>query len=475
MKVLTPAEMREVDRRTIELGIPGLVLMENAGHRVVEFLERRFAPLSAHRIVIICGKGNNGGDGLVIARQLLTRIRPLSLDVLLAADPAELKGDAAANLRMFQACGGTLVNEIEPRMRAATLVVDALLGTGSQGAVSGRYASLCEEMNQGFPLACRVAVDVPSGDVRAHYTVTLVAPKVDQVLWPGYEQNGELVVGGIGTPSHLLDDIQLNLSEARDFAALLGPRVRNSNKGLYGHVLVVGGSVGKTGAAAMTGMAALRSGAGLVTVACDAPQLPPELMTAKLSEVDTALDGKTTVALGPGLGAGPAARELTRRLFDNTPLPLVVDADALNCLAGSDFRGGDHLRVLTPHPGEMSRLCGLSTADVQSDRLGVARRFAAERNVVLVLKGDRTVIALPGGAAWINPTGSPAMSTGGTGDILTGMIAGLMAQSPGDLAVRAAVWLHGRSGELGAMRLGERPLIATDLLSFLPEAMRECA
>lgn len=474
MKVLTPEEMREVDRQTIALGIPGAVLMENAGARVVEFLAGRFAPLAMQRIVIICGKGNNGGDGLVIARQLLTRYRPQALHVVLASDPAEMRGDAAASLRMFQACGGEFTAVIPPLARAATIVVDALLGTGMKGPAEGHYGHLIHEVNHGFPAAKIVAVDVPSGDVRADHTVTFAAPKLEQVLWPGYERNGELIVGPIGTPDYLTEHIALSLSQAVDFVELFQPRARNSNKGLYGHVLVAGGSAGKTGAAAMTGLAALRAGAGLVTVASEGGTMPPELMTADLNEIDRALENKTVAAVGPGLGSGERGIQLARRLFREAALPLVMDADGLNALAGSDWRGGEHLRVITPHPGEMGRLCGVAAGEIQNDRLGFARRLAAERNVTVVLKGDRTVIALPDGRAWINPTGSPALATGGTGDILTGLTAGLLAQFPEDLAVRAAVWLHGRAGELGAAELGEKSLIATDLLSYLPEAMREC-
>lgn len=474
MKVLTPAEMRDLDRRAIELGIPGIVLMENAGARVVEFLAGRFSPLSAQRIVIVCGKGNNGGDGLVIARQLLTRFHPARLDVLLASDPAEFQGDAAANYRMFELCGGKVSREIAPIARAATLVIDALLGTGVKGPVTGSYAEWVHEINTGFPLAKIVAVDVPSGEVRAHHTITFVAPKIEQVLGPGYELNGELIIASIGTPARLTDGIQLHLSGPEDFAPLFRPRPRDSNKGDYGHVLVVGGAAGKTGAVTMTGLAALRAGAGLVSVASEAASLPPELMGEPLDGFT--LERKTVLAVGPGLGSLAHHQHLARALFAESQQPLVADADALNALAGTDFKGGDAPRVLTPHPGEIGRLCGLSVSDVQSDRLGIARRFAAERNVIVVLKGDRTVIAHPDGKAWINPTGSPAMSTGGTGDILTGLIAGLIAQFPGEvlLAVRAAVWLHGRAGEIGAGRLGEKGLIATDLLSDLPEAMREC-
>jgi NAD(P)H-hydrate epimerase len=505
MKLLTAAQMREVDRRTIEMGVPGLILMENAGHRVLEFLGRRFAPLENQRIVILCGKGNNGGDGFVIARQLLIRCRPTSLHVLLAAAPEDLQGDAAANYRMFRIAGGSTVSGITPEMRAVTLVIDALLGTGIKGAATGRYNELIHEINTGFPLAKIVAVDIPSGMssdsaeaegecVRADATVTFTAPKIAQALWPNYEHCGELIVGHIGSPASLMEDIQLNLSEPSDFGHLFRPRARNSNKGVYGHVLVVAGGRGKTGAAAMTGIAALRAGAGLVTVATAESAVPvvashsPEIMTAALDETENGAitasafntirclsKKKTLLAIGPGLGTYRLTVELVRRSFADIPLPMVVDADALNALAGSDFRGSGPLRVLTPHPGEMSRLTGLSIREIQQDRIGAARKFAGERSVVVVLKGERTIIAFPDGRAWINPSGTPALATGGTGDILTGLIAGMMAQFPDDSesAIRAAVWLHGRAGELGAKQLSEQSLIATDILRWLPEAIRE--
>lgn len=499
MKILTADEMREVDRRTIELGIPGIVLMENAGQRVVELLERRYSPLSEQRVVVFCGRGNNGGDGFVIARQLLTRFRPRRLDVIVAGDPAELKGDAAANYRMFLVAGGAVVREIPEEARAATLVIDALLGTGIQGPAAGIFAEWIGEINEGFPAARIVAVDIPSGlphapAVRAHHTVTFVAPKIDQVLWPQYESCGELVVGAIGAPDYLLDSAALALSEPAEFGELFGPRPANSNKGMYGHVLVVAGGRGKTGAAAMTGFAALKAGAGLVTVASAESAVPqiaaysPELMTAPLDETEggaitngafTAVRelvvGKDVVAVGPGMGTYRLTVDLVRRMFNELDSPMVVDADGLNALARSEFRGPGALRVLTPHPGEMSRLCGVSTEEVQAGRLGIARRFASERNVVVVLKGDRTIIAFPDGRAWINPTGAPALATGGTGDILTGMIAGLLAQFPDRVpeAIAAAVWLHGRAGEIGARELGEKPFVATDILRYLPLAIRE--
>lgn len=503
MKVLTAAEMREVDRRTIELGIPGIVLMENAGLRVVEFLAERFAPLAEQRIVVLCGKGNNGGDGLAIARQLHTRLRPRELHVVLLAAAGDLKGDAAANLRMLQACGWPVAHEIPAAARNASLVVDALLGTGIAGAATGRMLEAIREINGGFPLARVVAVDIPSGMpsdggkpagefARADYTVTFTAPKIAQALPPNCDHVGELVVRAIGSAPELYQDIRLSLLEPAMIRELLAPRPRDGHKGTFGHVLVVAGSRGKTGAAAMTGMGALRAGAGLVTVASAKSAIAeiaahaPELMTVPLAETpdgSIALDadleriaeGKTVIAMGPGLGSDAAIAQLVANAAANFKQPMVIDADALVSLPYG--RGSESIRVLTPHPGEMSRLTGKTTADVQADRIGTARAFASERGVTLVLKGQRTVLAFPDGRVWINPTGTPAMGTGGTGDILTGLIAGFLAQFPqkADQAVAAAVYLHGLAGEIGARALGEKCLIATDILRYLPAAMEECA
>jgi hydroxyethylthiazole kinase-like uncharacterized protein yjeF len=462
-------------------------------------------------VVILCGKGNNGGDGMVIARQLWTRLRPQALDVVLAGDPADLKGDALANYRMLEACGCSIAREITPAMRGATIVLDALLGTGLKGPVTGPMLDWVREVNSGFPQAKVVAVDIPSGlesdsadtqgeTARGDYTVTFTAPKTGQVLPPNCERIGELRVAAIGSPPSLYendDSIYLSLVDPAMFAPLFRPRVPWSNKGNFGHVLIVAGSRSKTGAAAMSGMAALRSGAGLVTVASAESAIPviashaPELMAEPVPETEAGflsrgifeygrferiVAGKTVMAIGPGLGTEPETVETVRRIVETCDLPMVVDADALNALAGTTFSGGGRGRVLTPHPGEMGRLAGVSVSAVQADRVGVARAFAMERQVTLVLKGYRTLIAFPDGRVWINPTGSAALATGGTGDILTGTIAAFLGQFPDnrDLAVAAAVWLHGKAGELGAAEWGEKSLIATDLLRFYPAAMNAC-
>jgi NAD(P)H-hydrate epimerase len=321
-----------------------------------------------------------------------------------------------------------------------------------------------------------VAVDLPSGlggggdCVRADITVTFTAPKLEHYLAPGAEEHvGRLVISQIGSPPWLIPG-GLEVSSPGDFRHLFRPRKRDAHKGNFGHVLVVGGAPGKSGAAAMAGLAALRAGAGLVTVACsDSSRLAPELMSESLDSFS--LERMTVLAVGPGLGD---RRALAPNLVKDARIPTVIDADGLNAIAGTDFRGRGLQTVLTPHPGEMARLLGVDRVS-ESERLHVARTFAQDRNVCLVLKGYRTLIATPDGNVWINTSGSPAMATGGTGDILTGMIAGLIAQFPQeiDTAVRAAVWLHGRAGQLGAEELTEQCLIATDLLHYLPKAIRE--
>ncbi len=480
MKLLTAEEMRETDRTMIHHGVPSLLLMENAACRVVEFLEREFAPLAEQQILVVCGKGNNGGDGLAVARQLTMRHGPARLWVLLTADRSALSADAAANLKMFEMCRTNAVHTaVAPEMYTATIVLDALLGTGLSGPPYPASADWIARINRDWPFARKVAIDIPSGMnadngtsqgdvVSADYTVTFTAPKIGMVQWPNSERTGKLVVGDIGCPDAWLEDVtRIQLSEPADFRKLFAPRKQESNKGSFGHALVIGGSPGKTGAAEMTGLAALRIGAGLVTVSSSGEMRTPELMT----ETPPSFERKSVVALGPGIGSNPVTQEQVRTWFADCRLPMVVDADGLNALAASAvWPKAGAVRVLTPHPGEMSRLTGKSIDEVQSDRLGLARRFASERGVILVLKGNRTVIAMPDGSAWINPTGAPSMATAGTGDVLTGLITGLIAQHPDqvDLCVVAAVWLHGRCGELCAA-----PLIATDLLTKLREAIGE--
>jgi NAD(P)H-hydrate epimerase len=480
---------------------------------VVDLLLKTFHPLSDHRVVVVCGKGNNGGDGFVVARQLFTRQLCRELTVVEIFDPESLSGDAQANRRMLDVCGCPVTRELPNKANLATVVVDAVLGTGLTGPAKGQALDAIRMINQQFPLAKTVAVDIPSGlpsdetnptgeFVRTDYTVTFTAAKQSQCLSPIYEDVGELTVVPIGSPDEFVKtnpNHQLNLTTPEDICHLFAKRIPNSNKGMYGHALVVGGSFGKSGAPAMTGLGSYRSGAGLVTVAIPKSALSivasyrPELMTEPLGETESGrlcladgdhilelLKKMTVLALGPGLGTDAETVRLVRRLYEEAEAPAVIDADGLNAIAG-ELPRTNRTRILTPHPGEMSRLAGKSTKEVQADRLGIAQKLAADSAAVIVLKGDRTLIAFPDGETWINPTGSPALATGGTGDVLTGMIAGLVAQHPPAasqnrdwrLAVIAAVWLHGRCGELAAQRWGEEATLATDILEFLPEAMDE--
>jgi NAD(P)H-hydrate epimerase len=461
---------------------------------------------AARRIVIFCGKGNNGGDGFVAARRLHQKGK--AVQVILLADASELKGDAAAMYGKLPVAA-IIVHSSEElksdRVRLslpADLYLDALLGTGFKPPVSGLYSDAIALLNAAR--APVIAVDIPSGAdadamtpqkgivARADSIVTFTAARPAHVF--SLLTNGPTYVAGIGSPEEaIVSSLRLNVITVRDFAPLLDPRPPESNKGNYGHVLVIGGSVGKAGAAAMAGMAALRAGAGLATVATPKSVLPtvagfhPEVMTEALPETDAGtisaaaierLDalakGKSVLAIGPGISRFPTTSGLVRTLLSKRELPVVLDADGLNAFEGhaGELNGKARLLVITPHPGEMARLAGCSIADVQKDRLGVARKFAREHDVIVVLKGHRTLVVQPDGEAWANTSGNPGMATGGTGDILTGMIAAMIAQHPNDaqLAVLAAVHLHGRAGDAMREMVGEHSLVATDLLRGLPDA-----
>jgi ADP-dependent NAD(P)H-hydrate dehydratase / NAD(P)H-hydrate epimerase len=525
LKILTAAEMQRIDRLTSDrYGVPSLTLMENAGRGVVDFLTERYAPLESRRIAILCGRGNNGGDGLVTAR--LLREQGLQPRVLLFADPEIVKGDAATNLERLNASGppeivGTLEkwHEVYPTLEGASLLIDALLGTGLGRPLEGFLLEVVGDVNLLKPRPQVVAVDLPSGVsadsgeligecIRADASVTFTAPKVAHVFAPASEMVGEWVCKEIGTPPEALDSdasLRLNLTTDSDLAWLGQPRPADSHKGMYGHVLLVAGSVGKTGAAAMSALAALRAGAGLVTVATPKSALPVvaglglEFMTEPLPETDSgtislqALDGrlmdrlvegKSVIAVGPGIGGEPETVEFVRELVRDTDIPMVIDADGLNALAGAldCLNGKGRVRVLTPHPGEMARLAGVKTAEVQSRRLEMARDFSAKHNVVLALKGFRTLTADPEGSVWVNPNGNPGMAKGGTGDVLTGVVAGFLAQFRNRPRVRplaelvaAAVYIHGLAGDLAAGEVGETSMLAGDLLECIPEALKDLA
>lgn len=512
MNILTSAEMREIDRKTIEeIGIPGAVLMENAGIRIAREIADRFPCLADERIVVVAGKGNNGGDGLVVARHLSSL--GAEPTVILLAAGADLRGDAALNfgiaeklgLNVKQAPTAEAWKKARRELFQASIIVDAIFGTGLQKAAGGVFAAAINDINRarGFT----IAVDIPSGlssdtplligpAVRADLTIALAAPKISHVLPPAEEYVGTLDVVGIGIPEALFEDPALTRSfvERAEIAPFLKKRKRDTHKGTYGHVLVLSGSRGKTGAATLAGRAALRMGAGLVTLGTPAGCLPaiarstPELMVEPLAETEEGtlseeaavrvlelIRGKDAVLIGPGLSTHPSTARLMATILPGIRIPVVIDADGLNIIAGEPGLLA-RLRapaVLTPHPGEFARLTGFSTKSVLERRLELASDFAVNHGVVLVLKGYRTLIASPDGRVRVNATGNPGMATGGSGDVLSGMIASLIVQEK-DLsgAATAAVYVHGLSGDLAASRLGERPLIAGDLLRFLPAAVR---
>ncbi len=515
-RVLTAAEMREADRITIEdRRVPGLVLMESAAAAVTRQLGEAVPELRHLRVLALCGKGNNGGDGLAVARQLLLLHPALDLTAVALAPPDAMSPDARANFRMLEAqdhsprvvTTGREWRALLPEIAGSQLVLDAMLGTGLRGPARGLVAQVVADINSRFKAATVVAVDMPSGlgsdsgtllgeSVRADQTVTFTAPKVSQVLAPACGRVGRLKVARIGTADSVLDCLpgpRLLLSEKADARVFAQPRDPASHKGSYGHVVAVGGSRSKPGAILMAGTAALRAGAGLVTVATAAGACgavvgaTPELMLEPGEERSDGslgpdsfgphlLQGKSVVALGPGLGRAGHNLELATRICEEHPGPLVLDADGLAAYEEGRAPSRRGPTVLTPHPGEMARLAGADALTVQSSRLETARDLAVRTGTHVVLKGQRTLVASPDGDVVVNPTGTPGMATAGSGDILTGVIAAVLAQFPTEPvlnAVAAAVFLHGRAGELAARALGERSMLATDIAGHLAGAYLE--
>ena len=513
MRVLTADQMREADRRTIEeVGIASIALMENAGHQIVSAMHATIDDLEHRRVGVLCGRGNNGGDGLVVARLLSQQGR--SVYVFLLGRVSDVAGDARANLRVAQNLGLPIVevidrdawDEARSRLDECDVFVDAMFGTGLNKPLDELSSAVAADVNaMDVPV---VAVDLPSGlsadeadpigeAVEADVTVTLAAPKVALLLPPAESWAGDLVIADIGIPASVIDEVpgqRLELLTPEEIGLLIPPRPVDTHKGDFGHVLVVAGSLGKTGAAQLAGLSALRSGAGLVTVATphrcvsSVSSGAPEYMTLPLAEGDdgvvaaAALDmivefGCDVIAMGPGLGTSSEISTLVHGLVEQSQVPLVLDADALNVFASDSSalvgREGVPL-VITPHPGEMARLCGTTSAEVQSNRIDTARRFAMDHHLFVVLKGSGTVIADPDGTIWLNLTGNAGMSTGGVGDVLTGMTAAWLAQlGRPDRACQVAVFLHGLAGDLACDEHGEAALIASDLIACLGQAVRD--
>jgi hydroxyethylthiazole kinase-like uncharacterized protein yjeF len=491
--LLTAEEMRACEAAAGRAGISSRELMERAGRALAEGALRLGGPEG--RFAILCGPGNNGGDGLVAARHLALGGRQVL--VVLVAQTKALKGDARANLEALTAMGGSATGALEDfAPQPGDVAVDALLGTGLNRAPEGALADAIHTLWKWRAVGVRVlSADLPSGlasdtglafrpAVQADTTVAFGALKVGEALEPGASLCGEVHLADIGLA---LDDAPVTLLEEEDARGWLPQRRPDSNKGTYGHLLIVAGSRGKSGAAALAGLAALRSGVGLCTVAtpddalsdvlCHAPELmgfgldddkPLGLM--HLDALLEAAEGKDALVLGPGIARGKKTHQLIAHLLERFPGPVVLDADGLNAVAGrlEVLRAAQGPLVLTPHPGEMARLCGLSVAEIQSNRVAVAQDFARAHKVVLVLKGARTVVALPDGRARVNPTGNPGMATGGSGDVLSGICGALLAQGLAAAdAASTAVYAHGLAGDLEQEWRGELGLVASDLLTGL--------
>jgi len=513
MKVLTSKQMQEIDRRAIkDLGILGPILMENAGRQIFGEVLKRFPEIENEEVVVVAGKGNNGGDGFVVARHLFNRgCRP---QVILLAKISELRGDAALNagiagrmgIPVFEAPTEKKWSSRKRKIKRASVIVDAIFGTGLTNPAGGRYAKAIEDINRSK--AWTIAVDIPSGlssdtyqiigpCIKADLAVCLAAPKIAHVFAPAEECIGELVVADIGVPPFLFDDpgLKLEMIGKENVSPFFKPRERNSHKGDYGHLCILSGSLGKTGASIMAGMGALKIGAGLVTVGTPQSCLPivargmAELMTEPLPEtpektfsvkaVDQSLQllkGKDALMIGPGISTHESTAKFVLELLPRINIPVVVDADALNILAEKPkilkkLRGP---AVLTPHPGEFARLLKLSTKDILANKLELVPEFAQKYGVFLVLKGYRTLTGTPDGRVFINPTGNAGMATGGSGDVLSGMIASMIIQEKDILlATLAAVYIHGLSGDIGAEKMGEKSLTAAKLITYLPAAIKE--
>jgi len=524
MKALTAAEMREVDRLTTERhGIPSLQLMEAAGKHVADVVLREYFPRIPQRVAVLCGKGNNGGDGLVAARYL--RAAGINPRVYLFGNLCQMQSDAGANLTRYLE-GANTIHAIEdepawqrawPSIAESEVIVDALLGTGLRGVATGLMANAVEAINRLSALATAarptliLAVDTPSGlpsdgqraagpVLRAHRTVTFTAPKVSQLMSRDADAVGALEVCAIGSPAALVEEIgqgTLRWAGPDEFARLPLVRSVKSHKGSFGHVLLIAGSLGKTGAAILSGRGALRAGAGLVTIATPAVVSPTvaagqqEYMTEALASTEEGtiasssiegngfeqiLKGKTVLGIGPGLGTHPETQKFIRSVVRETPLPTILDADGLNAFADASdlFRDrASKFLALTPHPGEMARLLGSSSQTVQADRIALALDGAHRWNAHVVLKGYHSIVASPDGQAFVTTAGNAGLGKGGTGDVLTGILSALIAQFGSDDGVRVlslGIYLHGLAGELASRGTDMSGLLAGEVADAVPHA-----
>ncbi|MBF0203695.1 MAG: NAD(P)H-hydrate dehydratase [Desulfamplus sp.] len=517
MYLVTAKQMQAIDKTTIEsFGIQGQVLMENAGRGSVEMLLKTFPDISSRKVCILAGRGNNGGDAFVMARYLMEK--NIEINTFLLSSTNKVTGDARVNLILFEklAVAESKEGVIEipnnetfekhkQKIINHDIFIDGILGTGLNSDVTGLFKDVIKTVNS---LSKQVfSIDIPSGlnadtgqpmgeCIRATATATFAFAKIGHILHPGKELSGNLEIIDIGIPKFIAsrENPRIHLIEHDVIKRMFKPREALSHKGTYGHLLIVAGSTGKTGAAALAANAAMASGTGLVTLAVPEsinstiePQVT-EVMTFPLPEnkkgyiTHTALNliikklvsDKKAIAAGPGLGMDDSTIRLVHGMVEEISLPMVLDADALNAIAMNPYilKNRKAPTIVTPHPGEMARMTGKSTAEVQQNRIDIATQFSAEFNVIVVLKGSSTLIALPDGNVHICPTGNPGMASGGMGDVLTGLIAGLITQgfNPSDAAI-AGVYIHGLCGDILAQKRGAFGFVASDIIKIIPETI----
>ena len=518
MFLVTASQMQDMDRQTIEsFGIPGVVLMENAGRGAFDFLVKTFNDINSRKVAVVAGRGNNGGDGFVIARYLLEK--GVHVKVFLLSSKQKVGGDAKLNLDLYEslctASGADPIIEIpdadafkkqKENIVRHDLFVDAILGTGLNSDVRGYYKDAIQLMNRsGNPI---FSIDIPSGlhsdtgqplgiAAKASATSTFAFAKAGHILYPGNTHTGTLDIVDIGIPGFIARDkkIPLSLINKDRIQKMFPPRQSQSHKGSYGHLLIVAGSAGKTGAASLCANAAMRCGTGLVTLGVakslnksiepqviEAMTYPlPEKKKGYLSDtcfehIQKLLKGKQALAIGPGLGENKKTQTLIKKILEKTTVPLIIDADAINCLARdlNALKKKKAPAVLTPHPGEMARLCHMTTKQVQSNRINVASAFAKDFDSILILKGAQTVVSLPDGRSFVCPTGNPGMASGGMGDVLTGMIAGFCAQGfPLEAASLAGVYIHGLCGDILSEQMGGFGFLASDIVENIPKTIHQ--
>jgi ADP-dependent NAD(P)H-hydrate dehydratase / NAD(P)H-hydrate epimerase len=511
MRLVTASEIKEMDRLTInEIGIPGAVLMENAARGASRIFLEYFNPDHGAQVVIICGKGNNGGDGFAMARLLAAS--GLKVVIVCLAQVSQMSGAALVNFEILNRLGIEIIfaptsRELaisRDRIEKCDYIIDGIFGTGLSSNVEGIFLEAIQQINASGKQV--MSIDIPSGlnadtgqvmgaAVRADLTVTFGFPKLGQTVFPGAGLVGRLAVVDIGIPKMAADKVESRhcLTGPDDFNYFFQTGKRDTHKGDRGHLLILAGSTGKTGAAVMTAMGALRAGAGLVTVGV--PASLNNILEVKLTEAMTEplpetangslsikardaifglLEGKSAVAIGPGLSTNPETVSLVREIVAGCTLPMVIDADGLNALAAEPdvLKKLDGKKILTPHPGEIARLTGVNRNDIQFDRIGTITRFIEQYRCCMVLKGARTLISAPGEKIYLNPTGNPALSSGGSGDVLTGIISGLLSRGmPPIKAATAGAYLHGLAADLLSEDMGEAGMLASDLLNVIPGLM----